>query len=406
MNAIDIAWNFVFESFYCEKTELIYDFLVDKQHPATFGLPTPAEIQAQIPNPCGWGTGMEDSVLNGGSALDAVVAEYAATGDARLKETADHLFAGLMRCASVSKDPGFIARSVSPEDEKSYYFNSSRDQYTHWVYAAVRFYDSPLSDEEQRQDIRRILRKIAEKCERDVREENDYNMLRADGKIGIIGQMCGDIGAHEYLRLPMFYAAAYYVTKEIHWKEMCDRYLAEGIEKTEPFEPQKHRGYVTLQLQYSLRLLYDVTEDSSIRERLLILMNRFADYAENLAVQKGEMLCTRDKEEFCFRYRPWNQCGDMIYHGEFGGYPYYNPAQSERKENKSFYPPREVGEAASVAAICPHRAVNELVMHVLEKLADYIDYENHYTYAPLLIACGYKLCMENRTVLAQSSHVI
>lgn len=398
MNTIDTAWEFIFKNFYCKKTDLIYDYLVDRKHPATFGLPSPAQIQAQIPNPCGWGTGMEDSVLNGGSALDAVVAEYAATGNEKLKETADHLFAGLMRCAKVSEEPGFIARSVSPEDEKSYYFNSSRDQYTHWVYAAVRFYDSSLSDEMQRQDIRCVLRQIAEKCERDVREENNYNMLRADGKIGIIGQMCGDIGAHEYLRLPMFYAAAYHVTEEEHWREMCFRYLPEAIEKTEPFSPQKHRGYVTLQLQYSLRLLYDLTEDCFIRKQLLELMQRLADYAERLAIQKGELLCNTDKEEFCFRYRPWNKCGDMIYHGEYGGYPYYNPAQSERKENKAFYPLREVGEAASVAAICPFRPVDGQVPPLLQKLAGYIDYENHYTYAPLLIACGYKLCLENKAV--------
>ena len=243
-----------------------------------------------------------------------------------------------------------------------------------------------------------MLRLIAEKCERDVREENGYNMLRADGRIGIIGQMCGDIGAHEHLRLPMFYAAAWHVTKQEHWKEMCYRYLSEAIEKTLPFAPENHRGYVTLQLQYSLRLLYDVIEDCSVKTQLLQLMTRFADYAEPLAIRNGGQLCTRDKEEFCFRYRPWNQCGEMRYMGEYGGYPYYNPAQSEWKENKAFYPLREVGEAASVAAICPHRAVNEQVFLILQRLAGYIDYENHYTYAPLLIACGYKLCLENKAV--------
>ena len=38
-------------------------------------------------------------------------------------------------------------------------------------------------------------------------------MLREDGTIGKVNKMWGDIGPHEWMRLPMFYLAAYAVMR-------------------------------------------------------------------------------------------------------------------------------------------------------------------------------------------------
>ena len=58
-------WDFIWGSFFCDKTNLIYDFRIHNgKNGCTDDLPTPYEISKSFPNPSGYGTGMEDSVLN------------------------------------------------------------------------------------------------------------------------------------------------------------------------------------------------------------------------------------------------------------------------------------------------------------------------------------------------------
>ncbi len=392
MKGINKAFNFIFDRFYCEDTNLIYDFLIDEGN-AWHHLPEPEDINQNRPNPCGWGTGMEDCVLNGGSVLDAVIAQYNVTEDKALKKLSDDIFRGLMLCATVSKDSGFIARGVSPEDKKSYFINSSRDQYTHWVYGAVRLFGSSLCDESQKKDIRRVLVALAEKCEREVIPENEYNMLRADGKIGMVNKMWGEIWPHEYLRLPMFYAAAHHVSGDIKWKRLADKYKFEALSKTKPFEPAKHSTYVLLQLQYSLRMMCDLSDETDFKKGCREVMKRLSEYAEKkfyLCVERLQGLGKLD-----FKYRKWNEVDWYDPGVEVGGYRYLNPAQSERSENKSFYPLREVGETASVIALYREEKIKGEFCEALDRIADGVDYGCHYTYAPLLLWCGYWLCEEN-----------
>ena len=138
-------WEFIRDSFFCEKTNLIYDFRIHTgKNGCTDDLPTPYEVSKSFPNPSGYGTGMEDSVLNGGAFLEAVIAKYEVTHDESLRGQCQKLVKGLLLCASVSCEKGFVARSVLPADCKSYYINSSRDQYTHWIYGLYRAYFSDL----------------------------------------------------------------------------------------------------------------------------------------------------------------------------------------------------------------------------------------------------------------------
>lgn len=396
MNSIEKATRFIEKYFFNKKTCLIYDFRINKYKNAWYHLPSPEKINNDDPNPCGWGTGMEDGVLSGGTALDALIADYNVTGDASLKAIADKLFKGMMLCADCGKTHGFIARAVSPKDGVSHYTDTSRDQYTHWVYAAIRLYNSPLCDNGQKAHIRRVLVALAERCETNVTKENDYNILRDDGKKGLVGKMWGDIGPHEYLRLPMFYLAAYHVSGDEHWKEACLKYRDEALEKSKPHDPTRHRGYVTLQLQYSLRLMYDLSDDAAFKTKCASLMEKYAVYSEKAALENGRhMIESVDKKEWSFRYKRWNRVEKMYDGGELDGKRYMNPNQSELKENRALYPIREIGEYASVAALCPKRRVDEKLLGVLESLAEKIDYKNHYTYAPMLLVSGYKLCLEN-----------
>jgi hypothetical protein len=70
--------------------------------------------------------------------LSLIVDRYAVTNDETLRDRAASVFQGIQRCATVHGVPGFLARGICPEDGKSIYPNSSRDQYTHAVHVFRR----------------------------------------------------------------------------------------------------------------------------------------------------------------------------------------------------------------------------------------------------------------------------
>lgn len=389
----DSAWRVVFRRFFCPDTNLFYDFVIDDGN-AWHHLPSVEDIKASIPNPCGWGTGMEDSTLNGGTLIDALVSAYALTYDGRIKEYADKVLCGLLRCA---REDGFIARSISPFDKESYYIESSRDQYTHWIYGALRFYDSPLCNEVQRSRIRQVITSVADRCARDVTPENEYHLTRADGSVGLVCKMWGGVGAHEILRLPMFYLAAYHVSGEEKYKNEYSKYIAEAIEGSASHRPEAMRCYCSLQMQCSLRVVYDY--DPTMREKLLEIMKKNAEYGAKKAIVNSREFCKPEHQnEINYRFRKWNEVEPRNM-GHFGGFDYINPAQSERKDNVAFYPVREVAEGAMVAAMCPQIRVSDELIAAVDSMASCVDFEKHSSvYAPLLLASAYISCKENLVI--------
>ena len=389
------AMELVFERYFCPETELFYEFVIDDENNAWFHLPSVKEINKQIPNPCGWGTGMEDSAMNGGNAIDALISAYNVTGNEEIKSYVHSIFRGLMRCAVSEKNEGFIARSISPFDKKSHYIESSRDQYTHWIYGVLRFYDSDICSENERKQIREAVERIARKCQRDVKPENDYHMLREDGSIGIVNKMWGDLGAHEWMRLPMFYLAAFHVTENTHWYDMYMMYRDEAFEKSLLHEPASMACYTSLQMQCSLKLVYDYDNDIRFCSEVKKLMEKLACYGAEKAIYNSKEYC-KDKyrQDINFRFRRWNSV-EPYKLGIHGGYNYDNPAQSERPDNPMFYPVREVAEGALMATTCPDFRISEDLIEAVDNMAKSIDFGKHSSiYAPLLLSCAYITCTE------------
>ncbi|MCQ2456811.1 MAG: hypothetical protein MJ096_05585, partial [Clostridia bacterium] len=163
---IEAAWDFVWGRLFDGRTCMFYNYQVgDEPDGAVKHLPTPEHIRALVPNPGGYGTGMEDCMLNAGIMMDAVVSRYEATGDDAMRSFASDVFRGMELGATVSEKPGFLPRGVSPADCLSHYIDTSRDQYTCWVWGAYRLYFSDLSDDAQKESIRRCLARMAEKME-------------------------------------------------------------------------------------------------------------------------------------------------------------------------------------------------------------------------------------------------
>ena len=175
---IDSAWDFIFDRLVSPNTHQIYDYRTTEENDGAFvHLPTPEEIAACIPNPCGWFSGMEDSNIYGGIMMDAVLDRYKCTGDGSLKRYSDELYKGLILNTRVSPQRGFLARAVHPEDGKSHYINSSRDQYTHWIYSMSAFRNSELSDKAQKEaeDIVERARMQAQKAADEVLNMSDVD---------------------------------------------------------------------------------------------------------------------------------------------------------------------------------------------------------------------------------------
>ena len=288
---MDKTWNFAVSLLFCEKTNLFYDHLYNlTSDGAVKGLPTLEQIGAQIPNPNGWSTGMEDSVICGSMMLDCAMKK----GEI---EFAKRIVKGLIACATISDVPGFVARSFSPIDNKTHYSNSSRDQYTHLIYSLTYYYFSTFCDDETKTQIKTIFTQIADRMTECVVKENDYEFLREDGKIGLCFKMWGEVGKHEYLRLPMFYLAAFVVSGDEKYNELYLKYRDEAIEKSFGLEYEKSQtAYPILQMQYSLKFVCDFDENvkDKCQELMSLASNAFAKKANEYFEELQE--CARSPE--------------------------------------------------------------------------------------------------------------
>ena len=160
VEAID---NILWKNHFRPETHLIYDYCssrdFDHRHDH---LPSPKEIAAHQPSPCSWQSGMEDCMINAGIQLSTLVDRYAVTHDEALKKSAGELFSGMVTCATIHGVKGFVVRGVCLADGKSYYPESSRDQFTHFVHGLWRLYHSPLADETQKNKIRTMLADVGQ----------------------------------------------------------------------------------------------------------------------------------------------------------------------------------------------------------------------------------------------------
>jgi len=384
------TWDFVWNKLFDLRTCMFYNYTVrGEENGAVKYLPEPELIRRNIPNPGGYGTGMEDCMLNAGIMMDAVISRFEAEGDENMRMYAGKIWRGMELDASVSEKKGFLPRGVSPADCQSHYIDTSRDQYTNWFFGAYRFYFSPLSDEKQKESIRRCLTAMAEKFEDEVIPENNWSFLREDGERGFVGQMWGDINPHEFLRMPMLYLLTWKTTGDEHWKAEYMRYRDEAVKRTLDYIPGAGATYVGLQLQYSLRMVYELDDDTRIKETLLGFMKKMADCYEKLALRQIETLMTPEGEEWLkIEYTEWNK-SKFRYAGCYGGLPYFVPEPSDFREYQSYYPLRAVGEGFAVAALCPGYETCENSVSKLREMAAFVDYDKHRTCAPIALLDGY-----------------
>ena len=387
---IQTAWDFVMTKLYHPKTHMIYDYLTKETAEASAeDYPTPEEIAASSPNPCGWGTGMEDATLNLCSMIEAMIARYSLTKEPEIKHQLQLLYTGLVKNGTAA-ERGFIARCICASDGKSVYMDSSKDQYTNWVYAAHRLLHCSLIDPAQKDALRQILVDIAKKLKRDLSSESKGYLCRLDGKPGLVSEMdTPSLGAHETLRMPMLYMAAYEASGDEYWhqkylerreellKRTEDAYTVEGI--TAMARGRWGYNYIYYQAQYSMRLLYDVEKDAPYRERYLRLMRISAEGVEEFVkVAFANKHILREKLEY---FRPWRKTS-AAYHGLWYGKSYYVP--NLWIDKPIFKWMRNMAEAVIIQAVCPNYEIPEWEKDMFFTFIEETDFSDSKNYSPVL----------------------
>lgn len=276
-NEIDGAWDYIVKNLYNSKTRLLYDHAVESEEEFA----SADECARSWPNACGYGTNMDDCMINGGTMLAACVSRYEHEPSDKLADFTRSIAEGLLLCAEVAKDPGFIPRGITPRDCKSHYIDSSRDQYTMFVYGLHRYLNSDICTSAHKKRISDALVAVARRAEKNVTAENGYDMLREDGGKTLNTVLWGpELGNHEMCRLPMIYIAAYEASGDKHWLGLYRSLRTEAVIRSLPMSGYGQL-YTMQQMQCSLRVCYELETDADFKARYEDIMTEVADYCNN-----------------------------------------------------------------------------------------------------------------------------
>lgn len=365
------AWDMTWSRFYLPKVQTFGDYLssYDKGKEQTH-LPRAEEVKRQYPNPCGYSTGMEDGAILGGAMLSVLCDRFAVTGEEGLRAQAARVFAGLKLCATVHGVRGFVARNVCPEDGKSVYINSSRDQVTHFVHGLWQYYRSPLPDEATKEEVRTVIADVAERMIAFVTPENDFDFCRADGERCPLG-ICRmwNVQAHEAARLPMIYAAAWDVTRDERYRQEWRRYAADAIaQSANPGENKP--AYALLQMQCSLEVLHELEPDAELKATIHERMTHVRNLAAKRFTSVLAQIAKKSPEEMRMTGPDWRKVPEWK---NQKGYP--NPQWGPFRE--IWHITREAGESALILLMVDPTSVSAAQQSSLAGLIRGFDYAHN-----------------------------
>jgi hypothetical protein len=404
---MESALSFIKNSLFNHTTNLIYDYLSDFDTANPFAhLPWPDEIAASCPNPCGWGTGMEDSMLNAGSLMETLCLKHALLPDPTAKQWADRLLEGMILCSTVHGVKGFVARSVSPHDKKSCYINSSRDQFTLCVYGAWRYWQT-FADSDPAGGVRarQLIESIAQYCEENIIVNSQNNLQRLDGKPGLASDMIG-VQVHEIMRLPMFFAAAWDITGSEHWKKYYLKYATNGIKHNIKLDENLPWWDISFsQMQLSLALLYDIESNEPLKSQYNEALTHTAQLASRFF--RPVLAKALDKpgdwseKNTAWRLLPMYLQQETIKAPDQSimthGYAYLNPRfpQPFRDSQRLL---QAVGNYMMTLCLAPDFQCDPDILNGFKTLISRPDYKNHGSDGPVRLLHGYWLAKHRQLI--------
>ena len=148
----------------------------------------------------------------------------------------------------------------------------------------------------------------------------------------------------------MCFAAAYDMTGDERYGAQYRRYRGEASERSRPirYESLWHL-YAALQMQFSVRLLYDVDADAPYHARYEQLLAGAAAYCRAYVLENAPKLCAGDLTRYNYVYEPWRDLPlQPIPH--MGDPACLKPVRNEA--NSAFYPLRDFGNAVHTLCLC------------------------------------------------------
>ena len=184
-------------------------------------LPTPEDCRLGKPNAIGWWSPIENGPMFTGMYLHAMVERARRSGAISDKDQARRLAQGLLKCASVSDVPGFVARGVG-SDGMCHYPLSSDDQMHPWFLGLHAYLLSDIPTADERKVLVAKVREVA-----GVLQANGWRVpcdgaFKADFRGGFKGEHFRDAARYLYLL-----RATYDLTGEAVWLERYRQALAE-----------------------------------------------------------------------------------------------------------------------------------------------------------------------------------
>lgn len=377
------SYAFVKEKLFNSKTNIVYDFVFK----ANTDLPTPDEIGMSFPNPCGYGTGMEDGMINGALALFACLSINRYVQDHELQQFIHCLVLGLQSVAMQGKD-GFLPRAVCPIDGKSHYIDSSIDQYTMFFYSAYIYTHCALCTKEENLNFQKILTKICRRAEKNVVKETGYDMLREDGGESKVTKFWGD-KTYEFAafcRLPMMYLLTYALTKDLHWYDKYREIRDASLVGMSNFEEPWHL-YVFQQMECSLIVLRDLEDDPFYKIRYEQLIKKIGAFVAPKMINLSSILKKRKdiNEPFIpFRNRP-------LYTRDIKEWKGLPTLYAKRADNETFFLAQDVANVVFCMALGGVQITSEIINAFLTVWRK-IDFEKHTRCLPLYFLCACCIC--------------
>ena len=361
----EAAWKRAWDGFFCRKTNLFYEFPSDLLE----YLPTPEEIAQCKPNRTGWNAGMEDGSINAGIMMEAVLYRYEVTHDTSMGEYAKSIFEGIKLCSTTSPVKGFLIRAVSPKDGKSHYPVTSRDQYTHVIQGLLKFYHSSLSTREDKEAIREILSSYADFIEETTTLETDYTFPSDDG-----GPSCGicklwNRNSWADARFPIYFAAAWDVTRKEKYKELFLKYAEEAVDRTLKMPVFPVEGFLQYQIQISLEIIRNISFElfPKLPQKCERAMKMIADQGTYYALHT-----TRDEfidAEFCKPWEDWRKAKD------FYGEPPFRIPLRDSAIKRPFELMRNGMDPYIIQCMTPGWKISEFLLRLFKERFLSIDFE-------------------------------
>jgi len=333
-----------------------------------------------------------------GLYLPAVCERARRSGDPADQANARRLAQGLLKCASVSDVPGFIARGLGT-DGRCHYPLGSDDQTHPWFYGLHAYFMSGIPSDGERKQVAMKMREVA-----NVLESTGW---RCPGDGAFKGQFRGGFQGHLFrdaVRYLFMLRAMYDVTRDSVWLERYRQALATRPAKSDKTRVQicaagygpdreaikgidEYQLWIYVGSQASLAKLAALETDKSLQ----------AQYRAGLAINAGNVLTAVEA------HKEFDNADTKVFgHANWrAGYPTWFPQSSQadaeklsrtgdkaklgaRKHYESRYMKNPLA-AAAILALAGDCAAREAV----ERAVRHYDYSKLHMSEFFLAECAY-----------------